>query len=163
MSKMDARTGLRAMALVAATSALVLAAPDPARAGQCPPDKILKEARTLEEAPDVGVDREILAAVDLTGWRNMGNFMLRTRRLVIAKDGVVPTHWHDDRPSIVYMLQGELIEHSAKCSVPIFHRQGEVSPEFGDHAHWWENKSGKEVVILSSDVVPFEMMKDPHM
>jgi len=41
--------------------------------------------------------------------------------------------------------------------VPVLHREGEWSPEFGPgHAHWWENKSGKEVIVLSSDLIPPE-------
>ena len=114
--------------------------------------------------PDRGVEREILSMVNLKGWRGVGDLLLRTRRLTVAKDGIVPTHEHDDRPSIVYIITGELIEHSAFCSVPILHRAGEWTPEFGEgHKHWWENKSGIEVVLLSSDVVPPEMMNDPAM
>ena len=42
-------------------------------------------------------------------------------------------------------------------AVPVLHREGEWSPEFGPgHAHWWENKSGKEVIVLSSDLIPPE-------
>lgn len=126
-------------------------------AGACPPDKALKAPRQIENAPDVGVDRPILHEVDLTGWRNMGNFKLRMRRLTVAKDGIVPTHDHDDRPSIVLVQTGELIEHSAFCSVPILHKAGESTPEFGKgHKHWWENKSGAPVVLISTDVVPFD-------
>jgi quercetin dioxygenase-like cupin family protein len=126
-------------------------------AGACPPDKVLKTPRQIENAPDVGVDRPILHEVDLTGWRNLGNFKLRMRRLTVAKDGIVPTHDHDDRPSIVLVQTGELIEHSAFCSVPILHKAGESTPEFGKgHKHWWENKSGAPVILISTDVVPFD-------
>ena len=141
----------------------VLAATN-AYAGSCPPDQVLTEPREIERAPDVGIGRETVATVDLTGWRDMGHFMLRTRRLTIAPDAIVPTHAHDDRPSIVYILNGELIEHSTFCAVPIVHRAGEASAESGEgHAHWWENQSGETVIVLSSDVVPFEEMDDPHM
>ena len=134
-----------------------------ALAGACPPDKVLTSPRPIENAPDVGVDRPILHEVDLTGWRNMGNFKLRMRRLTVAKDGIVPTHDHDDRPSIVLVQTGELIEHSAFCSVPILHKEGESTPEFGKgHRHWWENKSGAPVVLISTDVVPFDApARDP--
>lgn len=135
-----------------------------AGAGSCPPDKSLKTPRDIESAPDVGVDRPILHEVDLTGWRNMGNFKLRMRRLTVAKDGVVPTHDHADRPSIVLIQTGEIIEHSAFCSVPILHKAGEATPEFGPgHKHWWENKSGAPVILISTDVVPFEVMKSDPM
>lgn len=130
-----------------------------ALAGECPADKVLSAPREIETAPDVGVDRPILHQVDLTGWRNLGHFYLRMRRLTVATDGIVPTHEHDDRPSIVLIQSGEIIEHSAFCAVPILHKAGDSTPEFGvGHKHWWENKSGKPVVLISTDVVPFEAM-----
>jgi len=135
-----------------------------AQAGACPKDKVLTKPRQIENAPDAGVDREILSMVKLKGWRGVGDLYLRTRRLTVAKDGIVPYHEHDDRPSIVTIITGELIEHSALCAVPILHKAGETTPEFGiGHAHWWENKTGATVVLLSSDVVPPEMMEDPAM
>jgi quercetin dioxygenase-like cupin family protein len=81
------------------------------------------------------------------------------RRLTVAVDGIVPTHEHHDRPSIVLIQSGEIIEHSAFCAVPILHKAGDSTPEFGPgHKHWWENKSGAPVVLISTDVVPFEVM-----
>lgn len=149
-------------AIVAA--GLALAGVTAAEAGICPKDKVLAEPRRIAEAPDVGIKRETLSIVNLTGWRGVGDLRLRTRRLTVAVNGIVPTHQHDDRPSIVYVVKGEIIEHSAFCSVPILHREGEWTPEFGKgHAHWWENKTGKEVVLTSSDVVPPDMLDDPDM
>ncbi len=128
-----------------------------AMAGQCPEDQMLQEPRQLTAPPDVGTQREVLDWVDLTGWRNVDGLALRMRRLTTAKDGFVPLHWHNDRPSIVYVVSGEIIEHSVFCKVPILHKAGEHTPEFGpNHAHWWENKSGSEVVLISTDVVPLE-------
>ena len=157
MSKSSLRlTGLCAAALVAFSA--------PALAGECPADQVLTEQRGVEEVPDVGVKRPVLTTVDLTGWRGMGNFMLRLRRLTVAADGLVPTHSHEDRPSIVYILKGELIEHNDRCAVPIVHREGEWSAESGKHIHWWENKTGEEVVVLSTDVVPFKpVTKEPML
>ncbi|MGQ0567878.1 MAG: hypothetical protein ACT4OK_22815 [Gemmobacter sp.] len=133
-------------------------------AGQCPADQVLDTPREIENAPDVGVDRPILHEVDLTGWRGMGSFRLRMRRLTVAVDGIVPTHAHDDRPSIVLIQTGEIIENSAFCAVPILHQAGDSTPEFGEgHKHWWENKSGKPVVLISTDVVPVAMAQDPMM
>lgn len=154
-------TGVAFATMLAAGLTLTAA---PAQAGECPADKVLTTPRTIQDAPDRGVKREILSMVPLKGWRGVGDLLLRTRRLTVAKGGIVPTHYHDDRPSIVYIVTGSLIEHSTLCSVPILHRAGEWSPEFGPgHGHWWENKSGGKVVLLSSDVVPPEMMNDPAM
>ena len=154
----------RSVARGLATAALIAASASAAMAGECPADKKLTTPREIENAPDVGVTRPILHQVDLTGWRNMGNFYLRMRRLTVAINGIVPTHDHDDRPSIVLIQYGEIIEHSAFCSVPIVHKSGEATPEFGKgHKHWWENKSGEPVILISTDVVPFDAPKTDKM
>jgi quercetin dioxygenase-like cupin family protein len=145
-------------------AAVVVWGAAPAYAGACPPDKVLKTPREIENAPDIGVERPVLHEVDLTGWRNMGHFYLRMRRLTVAVNGVVPTHEHHDRPSIVLIQTGEIIEHSAFCAVPILHKAGDSTPEFGPgHKHWWENKSGAPVILISTDVVPFEVMTTDKM
>jgi len=157
---------MRIAALAAATALglLVTALPSSVRAGECPEEHRLATPRAIEDAPDVGVLREILAVVHLKDWRGTADHLLRTRRLIVLPGGIVPTHQHDDRPSIVTVVIGEITEHSAFCAVPILHRTGETTPEFGaGHAHWWENRSSQPVILLSSDVVPNEMMNDPHM
>lgn len=152
------------IAAALAATALLAAAPQPARAGECPEEHRLASPRAIADAPDVGVLREILAVVRLKDWRGTGDLLLRTRRLIVLPGGIVPTHQHDDRPSIVTVVVGEITEHSAFCAVPILHRTGETTPEFGKgHTHWWENRSSNAVILLSSDVVPNEMMDDPHM
>jgi len=126
-----------------------------AQAGECPADQVLTQPRMIEEKPDIGIKRETLSVVALKDWRGVGDLYLRTRRLTVAADGIIPTHDHDDRPSIVYIVSGELIEHSVFCAVPVLHKAGEWTPEFGPgHSHWWENRTGREVVLLSSDVIP---------
>lgn len=152
------------LAAVAAASAFFGLAATPVEAGSCPADQVLTTPRQIEEAPDIGVEREILSMVALKDWRGVGDLYLRTRRLTVAVGGVVPYHEHDDRPSIVYIISGEIEENSRLCAVPILHRAGEWTPEFGPgHAHWWRNVGTVPVVLTSSDVVPPEMMEDPHM
>jgi quercetin dioxygenase-like cupin family protein len=143
----------------------VFQAPDlPALLRALAPHMLSLAAVAVEDAPDVATLREILAVVELKGWRGMGDFLLRTRRLIVLPGGIVPTHEHDDRPSIVTVIVGEITEHSAFCAVPILHRTGETTPEFGaGHKHWWENRGSTPVILISSDVVPNEMMNDPHM
>jgi quercetin dioxygenase-like cupin family protein len=128
-----------------------------AQAGECPKEHVLAKPREIAEIPDAGVRRETLAVVHLKNWRGVGDLWLRTRKLTIAPNAMVPTHGHDDRPSIVFMLKGELWEHSSHCGVPIQHREGEWSAESGEgRSHWWENRTNQEVIVLSSDVIPPE-------
>lgn len=133
-------------------------------AGECPADKrVIANPRQIEDKPAVLLKRETLSEVPLKGWRGVGDLILRTRRLTIGPGGVVPTHYHDDRPSIVYIVKGSIIEHSTFCLVPILHKAGEFTPEFGAfHGHWWINASTTEdIVLTSSDVIPPEYRDTP--
>jgi hypothetical protein len=133
-----------------------------AQAGECPADKVLKAPRKLEDIAEKHLKRETLAVIPLKGWRGVGDLLLRTRRLTIGPGGFVPTHYHNDRPSIVFVVSGEIVEHSNSCSVPVVHKAGEWTPEFGDfHGHWWENKTGSDVVLTSSDVIPPDQQDAP--
>lgn len=145
-----------------AAVALAVLGAGQAKAGECPADKVLQQPRKIEDVAEKHLKRETLAVIPLKGWRGVGDLLLRTRRLTIEPGGFVPTHYHNDRPSIVYIIKGEIIEHSTSCSVPIIHRAGEWTPEFGDfHGHWWENKSDSEVVLTSSDVIPPDQQDMP--
>ena len=136
----------------------------PALAGSCPADQVRDTARELMPVEGPGYDGTVAATIDLAGWRDMGNFMLRTRTLTIPPRGVVAEHSHEDRPAIVHIVSGELIEHNAFCDVPIVHKAGETIAEFGSgHRHWWENPTDEPVMATSSDVVPFENMDDNNM
>lgn len=153
----------QAMLCGVAACALLLSAAL-AAAGTCPPDQVLAEARVLDMPPDTGVNRPTIGAVQLKGWRDLGNFTLRMRRITVAPGGMVPTHPHDDRPSIVLVLDGEIEEHSEHCAVPILHRAGEVTTEFGPgRRHWWRNATETPVVLMATDVVPWlDIVKEEH-
>ena len=134
-------------------------------AGSCPADKVLKTPQKIETVTDDSkLKGEVVETVDPTGWRGMKGLMLRTRRLTIQPGGFVPTHSHADRPAIIYIISGEIIEHNTTCSVPIVHKAGDSTAEFGGELqHWWENKGSVTVVLTSSDLVPIEMMNDKMM
>lgn len=144
--------------------ATAMLAASAAHAGSCPEDKVLETPRTLSPKTGPGYDGAVAASIDLTGWRNMGEFKLRLRTLTIPPKGVVPLHNHGDRPAIVHVISGELLEHNALCAEPIVHKAGETTPEFGaKHAHWWENPLDEPVMAVSADVVPFESQNNTDM
>jgi quercetin dioxygenase-like cupin family protein len=152
------RTGL------ATAFATVLAA-TAAYAGECPADKVLKTPQKIEAVTDASkLTAEVVQSVDPSGWRGMKGLMLRTRRLTILPGGFVPTHSHEDRPAIIYIISGQIIEHSSECAVPVVHKPGDSIAEFGPGLqHWWVNKGKVPVVLSSSDLVPIEMMNDKMM
>lgn len=155
------RETLRAAAAGTAASLIGASA---AEAAYCKPAAKLAKPRNLDIVPEKLLKRQTLTEVHLEKWRGVGDLFLRMRRLTIAPGGFVPTHYHDDRPSIVYILKGELVEHNSFCSEPIVHREGEWTAEFGPFVgHWWENKTGSEAIVLSADVIPPEYKDMPEM
>ena len=152
----------QAAGIVAAVLSLGLTAD--AFAGECPADKVLKSPRKIDSVTDASkLTAEVVTTIDPAGWRGVKGVMLRTRRLTIQPGGFVPTHSHEDRPAIIYIISGEIIEHNSMCSAPIIHKAGESTGEFGNLQHWWENKGTVPVVLTSSDLVAIEMMNDKMM
>ena len=152
------RTAVTAAAALAAVIPVAATLAGPAEPiKECPADQRLAQPRELTAPPDEGTIREVLTYTSLSGWRGVEGLALRIRRITVQPGGFVPLHYHFDRPSVDYIVQGELVEHNTFCAVPIVHRAGESSNRFGDFlGHWWENKTSQDVVLISSDVVPLD-------
>jgi quercetin dioxygenase-like cupin family protein len=136
-----------------------------APAGECPAGKIKDGAATTGEMTPVGVTDTVIASIDLTpkGGQFKGQ-MLRMRKLVVQPGGVVPWHDHAARPANIYVLSGTIEEHRSTCEVPIVHKTGDVTAEFGAGlAHWWKNTSGQPVELLSADILQSDRMDDHTM
>lgn len=147
-------TALALLAALPAASALAVPA-DPIK--ECPPEHRLAQPRELTAPPDEGTTREVLTYVPIDGWRGVEGLALRIRRITVAPGGWVPLHYHHDRPSVDYVIEGELVEHNSFCAVPIIHRPGDSANRFGDFlGHWWKNETASPVVLVSADVVPVE-------
>jgi quercetin dioxygenase-like cupin family protein len=144
-----------ALAASLSASAALAGPADPVK--ECPVEHRLAQPRELTALPDEGTVREVLTHVNISGWRGVDGFALRTRRITVRPGGWVPLHYHFDRPSVDYVIEGELVEHHTFCAVPIVHRAGDSSNRFGDFlGHWWKNETDRYVVLISSDVVPLE-------
>ncbi|MFO1037935.1 MAG: cupin domain-containing protein [Geminicoccaceae bacterium] len=152
---MRGTAGALALALtLTATSAFAVEAP-PIK--ECPPDQRLTKAQELQAPPDEGAVREVLSYADVSGWRGIEGLALRIRRITVRPGGYVPLHYHFDRPSVDYIIQGELVEHNSFCAVPIVHHAGDSASRFGDFlGHWWKNETDHDVVLVSADIVPVD-------
>jgi quercetin dioxygenase-like cupin family protein len=133
-------------------------------AGDCPADKVKEGAVTSGPNKPVGVTDTVIASIDLApkgeGFKGQ---LLRMRKLTIAPGGIVPWHEHSTRPANIYVISGTIEENRSTCLVPIVHKAGDVTMEFGKGlAHWWKNTSKKPVVLISSDVFE-DAKKDPGM
>ena len=101
------------LTLVAAIAVgLVLAAP--AYAGSCPADKLRPDGsgEKMNATPAKDVSDTVLTSIDLAKEpAAVKDRLLRLRRLEIKPGGVVPWHAHGNRPAIIYIVQGEIVEY----------------------------------------------------
>jgi len=87
----------------------------------------------------------------------------RLRELQVQPEGIVPWHSHDERPAMIYIVSGEIVEYASNCAVPIVHRAGDVAPERKGTSHWWKNTGSATAVLISVDLFPGDAQMDPHM
>jgi quercetin dioxygenase-like cupin family protein len=124
-----------------------------AHAGECPADQRKANARTPVDHAVQGVADTTLGAIDLGKEQaKITGRELRFRRMVIQPGGVVPWHSHDDRPALIYVAEGEIVEYASTCAAPILHKAGEIRPETHGTSHWWKNHSAAQVTLFIADV-----------
>ena len=87
----------------------------------------------------------------------------RLRQLDIQPGGIVPWHSHNERPAMIYIVSGEVVEYASSCAVPIVHRAGDVAPEKNGTSHWWKNTGNTPAVLISVDLFPGDAKHDEHM
>ena len=149
MSNFTKRAGaVAALAFLAAASFTASA-----RAGDCPVDKRMANATKPVDHAAQGVTDTTLGAIDLGKEQaKITGRELRFRKMVIQAGGVVPWHSHDDRPALIYVAEGEIVEYASNCAVPIVHKAGEVRAETHGTSHWWKNHTNAKVVLFIADV-----------
>jgi quercetin dioxygenase-like cupin family protein len=146
--------------LLAGVLAAVGAAP--ALAAGCPADKMVKSGagQPMSDAKAVGVTDTVIASTDLAKEPiGLKNRLFRLRELVIQPGGIVPWHSHGNRPAMIYVISGEIVEYASDCAVPIVHKAGEATAETHTTAHWWKNLGTETVVLISADLFP---VKEGH-
>ena len=150
---MFVRTLLTSTALAAS---IAIAAP--AFAGECPAGRMRANATKPSTAAAKAVTDMVLAQIDLAGEKlALNGHMMRVRKLEVQPGGVVPWHSHGDRPALIYVMSGEIVEHASNCAVPILHKAGDVARETHATSHWWNNQGKAPVVLLS-----FDILHDPN-
>jgi quercetin dioxygenase-like cupin family protein len=88
----------------------------------------------------------------------------RLRQLEMKPGGIVPWHSHDNRPRMIYIVSGEVVEYASNCAVPIVHKAGDIAPEKNGTSHWWKNTGNTTAVLISVDLFPVGDSKmDNHM
>jgi quercetin dioxygenase-like cupin family protein len=137
-----------------------------AHAGACPADKIVPDGQgqKMSNAAAKDVKDVVRATTDLSKESlAVKGRQFRLRQLDIGPGGIVPWHSHDDRPAMIYIVSGEIIEYASNCAVPIVHKAGDVAPEKKGTSHWWQNASAQPAVLISVDLFRVEDRKHEHM
>lgn len=102
-----------------------------------------------------GIEGSVLGAIDLASYANMlEGGQLRARELTLLPGGRIGVHAHNHRPAIVYVLEGEFIEHRSDSPEPLVRRKGDTFFEGPGLVHWSENISDQPVRALAVDIVP---------
>ena len=144
----------RSIILAGIAAGSMLVGVSSAVAGGCPADKTKTDVRQPVSHAGKGVTDTVLAAIDLEKEpANIKDRQLRFRKLTIEPGGIVPWHSHGDRPAIIYIAEGEIVEYASNCSVPIVHKAGEIRPETSGTSHWWQNLGNKTVILFVGDVM----------
>jgi quercetin dioxygenase-like cupin family protein len=164
-SKQQASNWRRAALAVAIASAMSFGVTG-AFAGECPADK--KVADGLGQKPGPSMPKDVTDVV--RGTTDLSKEPLaekgrlfRLRQLDMQPGGIVPWHSHGNRPAMIYIVSGEVVEYASNCAVPIVHKAGDVAPEKNGTQHWWQNTGKTKAVLISVDLFPVENMKDEHM
>ena len=125
-----------------------------ANAGQCPKDKMGVDVTKPGAMAPKDVTDKVLTQIDVSKEpANIEGRLFRMRRLEIKPGGVVPWHSHGDRPAIIYIIKGTIVEYASNCAVPIVHHAGEATAEMSGTAHWWKNTGKETVVLISADLL----------
>jgi quercetin dioxygenase-like cupin family protein len=147
-------TSGRSIVLAGLAAGSMLIGVSSAVAGGCPADKMKADVRQPATHAAKGVTDTVLAAIDLEKEpANIKERQLRFRKLTIEPGGIVPWHSHDDRPAIIYIAEGEIVEYASNCADPIVHKAGDIRPETHGTSHWWQNLGNKTVVLFVGDVL----------
>jgi quercetin dioxygenase-like cupin family protein len=133
-------------------------------AGECPADQVAADGMQPGEMMPKDVTDEVISSIDLStkgdAWKNSA---FRMRKLVVQPGGVVPWHSHEARPANILIVSGAITEYRSTCKVPIEHKAGDVTAEFGMLSHWWKNNGSEPAVLYSADILTQDMPANESM
>ena len=133
-------------------------------AGECPADRVAENGMQPGEMMPKDVTDEVISSIDLStkgdAWKNSA---FRMRKLVVQPGGIVPWHSHEMRPANILVVSGSITEYRSTCKVPIEHKAGDVTAEFGMLSHWWKNNGSEPAVLYSADILTKDMPANESM
>lgn len=104
-----------------------------------------------------GFTAELLGLVPLDDQIDgMAGWNLRTRRVTFQPGGIAPVHPHERRPTLFFIIEGEVVEYRSDTEEPQLHKAGDAVEMKHGAAHWWKNESDAPAVVLATDIVSDE-------
>lgn len=92
-----------------------------------------------------------LGSIDLSNEiEGMSGRQLRARLITIQPGGHTAAHSHDGRPTLEYVVQGDVVE--IRNGVEVMHHAGDMVASTHEVSHWWENRGTVPVLLLPVDV-----------
>ena len=108
-------------------------------------------AQSSAPTDNKGTSTKALGSIELsTESEGTNGPQLRARSVTIEPGGHTAVHSHKGRPTLEYVLQGNVIEIRNGVEVP--HAPGDVVKGTGDVTHWWENRGTTTVILVPFDV-----------
>ena len=112
---------------------------------------VVVQAQASAPADSLGATTKQFPSIELGAEFEGGvGRQLRARLVTIAPGGHTAMHTHDGRPTLEYVLQGDVIE--IRNGVEMSHVAGDMIVGSKGVSHWWENRSNSPVVLLPVDV-----------
>ena len=103
-------------------------------------------------AESKGISADHLRSLDLTEEiESVRGRPLRMRRITLLPGGVIGLHSHKDRPTVSYVLQGEVTYHE-EGQPPRVVKVGEGLSEGKSTTHWAENRAGVAAIWIAVDI-----------
>ena len=98
------------------------------------------------------VEQRLLASIDLAkAVGTSGDRELRLSHVTIAPGGHIGLHSHIDDPTVVYLVNGALINHHDDGTTEEL-RAGQAFAEFGPKSHWVENRGAAPATFVFASV-----------
>jgi quercetin dioxygenase-like cupin family protein len=139
---------------IAGTAAAIVLTSTAAMAAECPAGQMGVDVQKPGATAVKNATDKVLGFIDLGQEKvALKGHKFRFRRLDIKPGGEIAWHSHEDRPALIYVLQGEITEYSSTCKVPLVHKAGDLSIEDHPVKHWWKNTGKKTVVLLAADIM----------
>ncbi|WP_158685511.1 cupin domain-containing protein [Microbacterium halophytorum] len=76
---------------------------------------------------------------------------LRMRKVVVESGGVIAAHPHANRPTILYIMTGRLLEFSSSSDTATEYTAPAIAMPKAEH--WWRNPGDTSAIIIGADLL----------